>query len=187
MFQDTAPPASARPSPDSPSPEAGDADARPATLADLFEADESRFLRHALTLTSGDFAAAQDLVQEAFLRLHRHGYERVERPRAWLVTVIRRLACDRRKKHTEAPLPDRHDPADLDATEIPAALERAEAVTRLRLHMADLPVRDREILRLRFHEELDYAGIAARTGVSQGNVGYRLHLLVRKLASLMRE
>ena len=40
----------------------------------------------------GSFTEAEDLVQEAFLRLHQE--EEVENPRAWLTTVTTRLAID---------------------------------------------------------------------------------------------
>ena len=185
MYQETAPPEPAAPpkagEPEAPPPE------KPATLAALFEAEESRILRYSMTLVAGDFAAAQDLVQEAFLRLHRHGYERVNTPRAWLTTTLRRLAADRRKKRTECALEPHHDAEDPALTGAPERLERAESTARLRLHLADLPARDRELLRLKFHEDLDYATIATRTGLSLGNVGYRLHHLLKKLAARMRD
>lgn len=182
MYQEPAT-AEPPPAPDLVPPEA---DGPPPALDALFIAEESRLLGFAMTLTANDFSAAQDLVQEAFLRLHRQGLAGVTSPRAWLITVIRRLAADRRKKRTESPLPEHHDTADTETPAAPERLEHAEQIARLRLHLGDLPVRDRELIRLKFTEELDYAAIADLTGLSVGNVGYRLHHLVKKLAALMR-
>ncbi|MSU69630.1 MAG: hypothetical protein EXS39_02405 [Opitutaceae bacterium] len=53
-----------------------------ATLATLFETEESGLLRFAIGMT-GRRPVAEDLVQEAFLRLHQV-WNQVENPRGWL-------------------------------------------------------------------------------------------------------
>lgn len=153
------------------------------TLEALFVAEESRLLRFATGIT-GDFAAAQDIVQDAFLRLHPR-YAEVEQPRAWLVTIVRRLALDHlRRRKPSAPV---ESLAETSAEE-PAQhrLERSESVAALRLCLDDIAPRDRELLKLRFEESLDYAEIANRTGMSVGNVGYRLHHVIKTLSAAMR-
>lgn len=151
------------------------------TLADLFLTEESHLLRLATGIT-GDFAAAQDIVQDAFLRLHPR-YAGIEQPRAWLVTAVRRLALDhlRRRKPGAAV----EALADLPVETGHRCDEHAENVASLRLCLADLPPRDRELVKLRFEDDLDYAGIAARTGLSVGNVGYRLHHTLKRLGAAM--
>jgi RNA polymerase sigma-70 factor (TIGR02957 family) len=76
----------------------------------------------------GSFSEAEDLVQEAYLRLHQ---EDVENPKAWLTTVTTRLAIDhlksawvRREQYpgTWLPEPVLADPA-------PGAAERAETLS----------------------------------------------------------
>jgi RNA polymerase sigma-70 factor, ECF subfamily len=42
----------------------------------------------------GDLGAAEDVVQEAFARLHRGDLGAIDDPRAWLVTVVSRLCLD---------------------------------------------------------------------------------------------
>lgn len=42
----------------------------------------------------GDLGAAEDVVQEAFTRLHRVDLDEIDDPRGWLVTVVSRLCLD---------------------------------------------------------------------------------------------
>lgn len=46
----------------------------------------------------GDYDEAEDVVQEAYLRWQRADQESVRSPEAWLVTVVTRLAIDRRRR-----------------------------------------------------------------------------------------
>ncbi len=143
--------------------------------------EESRLLRLAAGIT-GDFAAAQDIVQDAFLRIHPR-YPEIDQPRAWLVTAVRRLALDHlRRRKPSAPV---ETLADLPAGNDHRRDEHAESLACLSLCLGDLRPRDRELVKLRFEDDLDYAGIAARTGLSVGNVGYRLHHTLKRLAAAM--
>jgi RNA polymerase sigma-70 factor (ECF subfamily) len=45
-----------------------------------------------------------------------------------------------------------------------------------------LDERSRELIRLKFNEELSYKEISARTGLSVGNVGYLLHHALKAIA-----
>ena len=60
------------------------------SLAAVFEAEESPLLRYAFGLV-GRRAVAEDLVQDAFLRLHEH-WEDVRQPRPWLFRCVRHRA-----------------------------------------------------------------------------------------------
>lgn len=59
-----------------------------------FEAQRPHLLAVAYRLT-GTFADAEDMVQEAWLRWDRAGFAEIADPRAWLTTVVSRLALDR--------------------------------------------------------------------------------------------
>ena len=52
--------------------------------------------------------------------------------------------------------------------------------------MDDLNERDRELVHLRYFEDLKYSGISERTGMTIGNVGYRLHHILKSLAESLR-
>jgi RNA polymerase sigma-70 factor, ECF subfamily len=118
----------------------------------------------------GSFSEAEDLVQEAFLRLHLEGD--VENPRAWLTTVTTRLAIDhlrsarvRREQYpgTWLPEPVLADPA-------PEAAIRAETLSLAVLVLLErLSPLERAVFVLREAFDYGYDEIAAIVGKSEAN------------------
>ena len=51
---------------------------------------------------------------------------------------------------------------------------------------AEVPAEDRELIQLKYLDNLKYQEISRRTGLSVGNVGYRLHHLLKTLADDLR-
>jgi RNA polymerase sigma-70 factor (ECF subfamily) len=156
------------------------------TLVALFEAEESRILGFAIGLV-GRRAIAEELVQETFVRLHQV-WDQVEHPRAWLYRSLRNLAANHlrdRKEETELNEERDSDPGEEGLPD--AALGRMEAVGTMHLLMADLAPEDRNLIRLKYEEGLRYREISERTGLSVGNVGYRLHHLLKELAAGLRQ
>lgn len=153
------------------------------SLAALFEAEESGLLRFALALVRRRMVA-EELVQEAFLRLHRVWGE-VENPRAWLYRCVRNLALNHLRDHPgESEL---HEDATPHEAPLPAAqLEHEETIGMVRLLLAELPGEDRELVELKYRDNLKYHEISRRTGLSVGNVGYRLHHVLKTLAAGLR-
>jgi len=158
-------------------------DSETPSLAALFEEEESGLLRFAVGL-AGRRSVAEELVQEAFLRLHRSWAE-VENPRAWLYRTVRNLALNHLRDH---PRETELDPEAAPGDDRPAAerLGRDEAVGTVRLLLSELPAADRRLIHLKYHEELQYQEIGRRTGLSAGNVGFRLHHLLKSLADGLR-
>jgi RNA polymerase sigma-70 factor, ECF subfamily len=118
----------------------------------------------------GSFSEAEDLVQEAFIRLHETG--EVETPKAWLTTVVTRLAIDhlrsarvRREEYTGTWLPEPvlADPA-------PDAAVRAESLSMAVLVLLEslTPV-ERAVFVLREAFDYDYAEIADIVGKTEAN------------------
>ena len=52
----------------------------------------------------------------------------------------------------------------------------------VRLSLAALDERTREVVRMKFEEELSYKEIAERTGLTVGHVGYLLHHALKAMA-----
>ncbi len=52
----------------------------------------------------------------------------------------------------------------------------------MRLSLETLDDRSRELIRLKFNEELSYKEISARTGLTIGHVGYLLHHALKAVA-----
>src|SRR5512142_3327407 len=66
------------------------------TIEELFAALESPLLSYALRL-AGDGAVAEDIVQDAFMRLHAQ-FNEVREPRRWLYRTVHNLALNHRRQ-----------------------------------------------------------------------------------------
>jgi len=158
------------------------------TIEQLFAALESPLLNYAARLL-GDFAAAEDLVQEAFMKLHAQ-FHQVRTPQPWLYRTIHNLAVDHlRRTKKVVPLEDtNHDgepvPIDLcDSQPLPdEQIARWERIGVIRLVLETLDRRSRELIRLRFDEDLSYKEISDRMGLTVGHVGYLLHHALKAMA-----
>ena len=154
------------------------------TLRQVFEAEESPLLRYAYGLV-GQRETAEDLVQEAFIRLHAH-WDEVANARAWLFRTIHNLALNHLRDHQrECPLDSTQEWAS-NTPDPEQALGRLEAIGTLQLLIAELPSADRKLIRLKYHQKLKYDQISQCTGLSVGNVGYKLHHLLKHLADSLR-
>lgn len=168
-----------------PAPSAGP---QPATLQGWFEALEVPLLVYALRLQA-DPDMAQEIVQEAFLRLHAH-FDEVRDPRRWLFRTIHNLALNhRRQAERVVPLTavadNPHPPGEPPDPQPPPdeLLARWEAVGLVRLGLQNLDPRSRELIELKFLHDLSYRDISARTGLTVGHVGYLLHHALKALAT----
>ena len=158
------------------------------TIEELFAALESPLLSYALRL-AGDAGAAEDIVQEAFMRLHAQ-FSEVREPRRWLYRTVHNLALNHRRQAGKIvslnlsrdddapPAMDTADPQPLPDEQI----ARWEGIGLVRLSLESLDDRSRELIRLKFNEELSYKEISAHTGLNIGHVGYLLHHAIKAIA-----
>lgn len=157
------------------------------TLRTLFDSEETPLLRYAFSLT-GRRAVAEEIVQEVFLQLHTH-WDNVDSPRAWLFRSVRNRAYNHiRDNRREILHSDDHNvqsPTDEDETP-EAGLLRMEAIGTLRQMVEGLGETDRQLVKLKYFEDLKYRDISAQTGLSISNVGYRLHHILKELADKLR-
>jgi len=159
-----------------------------ATIEQVFAALESPLLAYARRLL-GDFGVAEDVVQDAFMKLHSQ-FHQVRTPQPWLYRTVHNLAVDHqrrasrivlvgdRSENEDAPANDAADSQPLPDEQI----ARWEGIGLVRLVLETLDARSRELIRLRFEEDLSYKEIAERTGLTVGNVGYILHHALRAMA-----
>jgi RNA polymerase sigma factor (sigma-70 family) len=167
-----------------------DADATSASpdgIQALYIAQESALVLYARTFVKHE-EAAQDIVQESFLRLHEN-LDSVRQPQAWLYRTVHNLAMNhlragRKTVPLEAEAAGRDEPSD--ASPLPdEQIERLEAIGQTRLCLDGLEARKRELIRLKFEEGLSYKEISARTKLSMSNVGYLLHHALKELAAAL--
>ena len=156
---------------------------KPQSIVAVFASEESGLLRYAIGLV-GRRTVAEELVQEIFLRLHQNWNE-VENPRSWLYRGLRNLALNHlRDRKPAAEL--KEDTAATEETPPPEVLGRNEAIGMMRLLLAEIPDDDRNLIQLKYNDDLKYQEISRRTGLSVGNVGYRLHHVLKGLADGLR-
>lgn len=159
------------------------------TIEELFAALESPLLAYVLRLT-GDRATAEDVLQEAFMKLHVQ-FDEVREPRAWLYRTVHNLALNHQRRAGKivplnAPGEDGASGAEDSADPLPLPDEqiaRWEGIGLVRLSVAALDKRSRELVRLKFDEDLSYKEISARTGLTVGHVGYLLHHALKAIAA----
>jgi len=139
-------------------------DAASAAVADLFRAHHLELVRLALLMT-GDLAAAEDVVQDAFEQLHRR-WPSLRQPGSGLAYVRSSVLNGCRSMHRRARVARKHAPrlagppaAGADASDPADAVagERSDLIAAL----LALPRRQREVLVLRYYADLDVAEIAA--------------------------
>jgi RNA polymerase sigma-70 factor (ECF subfamily) len=153
------------------------------SMEELFAALESPLLNYALRLT-GASNMAEDLVQEAFMKLQEQ-FSEVREPRRWLYRTVHNLALNQQRQarkiiplETGASEGESADPRPLPDEQI----ARSEGIGMVRLTLETLDERSRELIRLKFTENLSYKEIAERTGLKPGNVGYLLHHALKNMA-----
>jgi RNA polymerase sigma-70 factor (ECF subfamily) len=154
------------------------------TIEELFAALESPLLSYALRLT-GVMSAAEDLVQEAFMKLQSQ-FDDVREPRRWLYRTVHNLALNQQRQARKIiPLETGDNPATESADPRPLPDEqiaRSEGIGLVRLTLETLDERSRELVRLKFNENLSYKEISERTGLKIGHVGYLLHHALKNMA-----
>ena len=130
-----------------------------------------------------DRSAAEEVTAQAFERAYRkRSTYRPGRgsPEAWLFGIARHAALDElRRLKRRATLEG--EPVDVDAK---APEDHAEAVVRretVRAALADLDPRDRDLVALKFQGGLSNAEIGRVLGLTESNVGTKLHRTMEKL------
>jgi RNA polymerase sigma factor (sigma-70 family) len=155
------------------------------TIEQLFAALESPLLSYALRLT-GDVGAAEDLVQEAFMKLQAQ-FKEVREPSRWLYRAVHNLALNHQRQSRKIIPLEPSSPGAAEAADphpLPdEQIARSEGLGLLRLTLETLDGRSRELIRLKFTENLSYKQISERTGLKIGHIGYLLHHALKEMAS----
>ncbi len=165
-----------------------------AHLRSLLDRYERPLVRYAQSIV-GDLESARDVAQETFIKYVETGGPRTDGPgepdpkhlEAWLFTVTRHRAIDcQRKQSRIVPMnPLDHDTRSSAEPGPAAALEGRELAGSLLRLLDALSDNQREVIRLKFQNDLSYQEIADLTRLSVTNVGFLLHTGLKKLRALL--
>lgn len=169
----------------------------PDVLDALIAQYEYRLYRYLFYLT-GSAEAARDMFQETWLRVlaRGHQYDGVSRFDSWLFSIARHLVIDASRRKSMDSLEELLDPASGGSVQEPRAPEDAsplaayasrELQDRLGSLLARLPVIYREVLLLRFQEDLKLEEISDVIRVPLATVKSRLYRGLSAARELLEE
>ena len=158
------------------------------TIEEVFDALESPLLAYARRLL-GNPSVAEDVVQEAFMKLHMQ-FSEVRQPQPWLYRAVHNLVVDHQRRANrqvsiDEPTREATTSGDelTDSQPIPdEQIARWEGIGLVRLVLETLDDRSKEVIRMRFDEDLSYIKIGERMGLKVGHVGYLLHHALKAMA-----
>ena len=130
-----------------------------------------RFYKVAFYLLESE-SDAEDAVQELYLKLWsaRSSLENVNNPVAYGISMLKNICIDRIRRRTARqtePLEKAPPPAEASAHR---HMEIKDTLRFLLKEMEKLPQKQREVLKLRVMDGLEYEDISRRTGLSQVHV-----------------
>jgi RNA polymerase sigma-70 factor, ECF subfamily len=166
----------------------------PDLLDGLIEQYQHRLLRYLLHLT-GNRAVAEDLFQEVWVRVLEKGhlYDGRNKFSTWLMSIAHNVAIDHLRRRNPASLDEMQDPEDGAPFEPPddrpSPLEQATAHQQQDILQAALdrvaPL-FREVLVLRFQEQMKLEEIAKLIHIPVATVKTRLYRGVQALRPLLQ-
>ncbi|MFX3681310.1 MAG: RNA polymerase sigma factor [bacterium] len=157
-------------------------------IAGAMRAHQAPLLRYVSRLLGGDRDRAQDIVQDAFLRLWQQSADAVDgHVVEWLYRVSRNRAIDVIRKEGRMRAFGEGEMEQLTTTDSrpSKALEKAETQQAVLELLDRLPANQQEVVRLKFQNGFSYKEISRITELSVSNVGYLIHMAVRQLRAEM--
>lgn len=165
-------------------------------MKSVVHSQKARLFRLAYRML-GTVADAEDVVQEALLRLHNQGPGTIKIPVAWLTTTVTRLCLDHlresRKRRDEyvgvwLPEPLEEQAMHQQHSETDDPIELTQSLTLAFMQLLDRlnPV-ERAVYLLRQAFEMDYSDIATTVNKSEDNCRQLFHRARRQLANVEAE
>ena len=160
-------------------------DQDPAAAQELLDAYGDRLLRSAFLLC-GNETEAQDLVQETFLQAIRsvQRFQCRSSIYTWLHAILLNLSRQQRRSQKRIVYDDELVDREV-ADENPNQLDAQTASSALHGALQKLSGAHREVVVLRYYENLKIHEIAGYLGVSKGTVKSRLHYALQQLQKFL--
>jgi RNA polymerase sigma-70 factor (ECF subfamily) len=166
------------------------------TLVERYQQDIFRFCAHYLR----DTERAKEIAQETFIRVYvaRSRFDVTRAFRPWMLCIARNLCLNDIKRKKTVNMESLEEYAS-DSREISGMVAQAEPGGPLEQMVAEdrrtalarilegLDDESRELIRLRFYEELPARDIAAVLGSSEGAIRTRLHRVLKRLRELNQD
>ncbi len=162
-----------------------------ANMEDVMNQYQGALLRYATRVLNNE-EAAQDVVQEAFIRLHGN-WDKVKQRgvpiKGWLFRTTHNAAVDYIRKESRRRLLHERQSKETEpyAADCDDRREHEERHALVLEHLNILRPREREVLVLRMQEEMTYREIAEVLNRSEGYVGTLLHTATKKLSQSLRK
>jgi RNA polymerase sigma-70 factor (ECF subfamily) len=156
------------------------------SLATLFERHHRPLFGFFAHMT-GDRPAAEDLVQDVFVRVlkYRHAYRAQGSFRSWLFRIARNARHDFAAKNPILePIPE-DDNVPVTTPGPSAQLEQREEVELLRQALRQLSADKRELIILARYHDMTYDELGALLDADPGTIRVRLHRAVRQLDTIV--
>lgn len=135
-------------------------------------------------------ADAEDVVQEVFLRVAKHGAQGIDDPKAWISRIAWRVSVDRFRAVGRADQEEFDERVHAPFRYVPGAEREAisrETIALLDRLIAALPRKERDALLLTTVDELSGAEAAKVLGTSETSVRARVFRARQKLAEKMQK
>jgi RNA polymerase sigma-70 factor (ECF subfamily) len=161
----------------------------PAAVRELIAAYGDRLLRSAFSLC-GNETEAQDLVQETFVQAVRSAdrFQGRSSLYTWLYGILRNLTRHYLRDRKRIIYDNELAGSDVSLTEEnPAPSDYGTASTALSEALKQLSTAHREVIVLRYYEDMKIEEIARLLRVSKGTVKSRLHYALAHLQTLLPE
>ncbi len=160
-------------------------------LVTLVERHYDALVGYLYRLGQGNRELAEDLAQDTFFQvLSKIGQYQYPRPfKPWLYAIATNLARNyykRAETRRTFPMPD-GAPAELSGEGPEDGIAQAEEGRRAVALLAALPGHQREVIALRYYQELSLNEIALALNIPVGTVKSRLSLGLRRLRALMEQ
>ncbi len=152
------------------------------SFEDLYRDSVADVHGYAISLL-GDRAGAEDITAMAFERLYR-ARSRIDSrrgtPRALLFTIARNAALDELRRRARQPqlVEDAEASSEQQIDDALTLIQRRDTI---RAAMAQLSLREREIVLLKFHGQLTNAELGRVLSISESNAATRLHRALKRL------
>lgn len=158
--------------------------------AEIYKRYAKAMFNASLRIT-GDFAEAEDVLQEAFLSAFRelHSYKGDSSFGSWLKRIVinKSINCLRNRRLQLVPLADQHDVAGPDYEDDTDLAEVSWRADRLRRCIQDLPDGYRVVLSLYLLEGYDHAEIAGIMNITESTSKSQYSRARKKLLELGRQ